>query len=124
MFISKRELKDLFAGPNQRRIDGGSELASGEFVDIAGTAVLLSPASPTKRRVIIQNSKKGDANSEVVAIGPETVTLLNGYLLHVDSGAEMAAKNGDGGVVVLFTKDAVYGIAGAAADVRVLVEAD
>jgi len=125
MFISKRELGDLFAGSNPRKIDGGSELASGEFVDIADTAVPLSPASPTKRRVIIQNSKKGDALSEVVAIGPATVTLANGYLLSVDSAA-MAddPKVGDGGVVVLFTQDAVYGIATANARVAVTEEFD
>lgn len=128
MFISLRELTSLFtglfAGSNPRKIDGGATIGGVE-VEIAGEPVLLSAASATKRRVIIQNSKRALSASEVVAIGPATVTLASGYLLSVDS-AVLAddPKIGDGGQVTLSTQDAVYGIATAEAAVRVTVESD
>jgi len=126
--ISLRELTSLFTGlfatSNPRKIDGGTTIGGVE-VEIAGDAVLLSAAAATKRRVIIQNSKRAASLSEVVAIGPATVTLANGYLLSADSAALAAdPKIGDGGQVVLFTQDAVYGIATAEAAVRVTEEFD
>jgi len=114
MFISLKELKNLFATSNQRKIDGGSTLTCTEVsVDDTLGGTILADASATRRRVIVQNNEA----AQIVAVGPAGLTLSTGHVL-------AAGTDGAGGVVTLFTKDAVYGIAGAAADVRVLVEAD
>lgn len=123
-FIGLKELKDLFATSNPRKIDGGATVAAKAVENIGGEAVPLVALSATRRRVIIQNSKDAYNDSEVVAIGPDEVTLASGLLLGVDTAGTTSPPNGNGGVVVLYTQAAVYGIATANGAVRVLEESD
>jgi hypothetical protein len=122
-FIGLKELKNLFAGSHPRKLDGGKTLAAKAVTAIGGTAKELAAASTTRRRVIIQNSNDGSNASEVVAIGPSEVALTSGHCLAVDGGTPPAV-NGDGGVIILQTQAAVYGIATTNGAVRVLEESD